>query len=340
MGKRFLLLFLLTLLVGSIFLFNYLVVKQTDKTAEHKAELASKEESNQIADRGDSTSEEDYGTVAYDTLFDNSVFHHFKIVMTKEEWKGLSDDMLAIAPVDENMRTGKYRKADLYYEDKNGQVKVGEVGIRTKGNLSRTLPEDSKGMNRFHFKIKFDETFQMSKETAGYAVRKDREFADLSSLNFKVNDGADPTNIREIFAYDLINSYGVTAPKASMATLTFVIEGVEHNFGVVRYIESVDKNFLTQRYGKKLNDGNLYKCLWQNYGPASLMPLSQTAEIGIKDSSKNYRPTYDRKTNENDIDYQDLQDFIENLNSGITVRKCKWLQLYHEYRLQSYRNSV
>lgn len=316
MGKKFVLLFLLTLLVGSIFVVNYVMVKQTEQAANEKeAEqvVKLKEEANAAAEVVYEPTN-DYGSAAYETLFDNSKLHSFKIVLSKAEWDGLSEDMLDIQAVDDKLRTGKYRKADLYYTDENGEVKVGEVGIRTKGNMSRTLPEDEEGLNRFHFKIKFDETFDMLEGSEGYSIRKDRTFANLSELNFKVNDGADSTNIREIFSYDLINSFGVTAPKASMATLTFVIDGVEHDYGVIRYIESVDKKFLTQRYGKQSNDGNLYKCLWQNYGPATLMPIRQIQAIGIKDWATNYRPTYDLKTNKEEKNYQDLQSFIDNLN--------------------------
>jgi spore coat protein CotH len=212
------------------------------------------------------------------------------------------------------MRTGNYRKADLYYSDENGEVKIDEVGIRTKGNMSRVFPEDSEGLHRFHFKIKFDESFDMEKGSLEYDIRSKRKFADLSELNFKINDGSDPTNIREIFSYDLINDFGVTAPKASMATLTIVIDGVEHDYGVVRYIESVDKDFLGRRFGNKLNDGNLYKCLWQNYGPATLMPLGRQAEVGVKDWEKNDRPTYDLKTNKAELNTQDIKDFIKQLN--------------------------
>ncbi|HWT76219.1 MAG TPA: CotH kinase family protein [Mobilitalea sp.] len=321
MGKKnFLLLLVLTILVGSIFLVNYIVVKQTEQASrqivagQNSDQVNVQQNTNQTVDTVEGVTSEDYGNVSYDTLFDNSVLHQFKIVMTQEEWDGMSEDMLDIKPVDGNMRTGKYRKADLYYTDANGEVKVGEVGIRTKGNMSRTLPEDENGINRFHFKVKFDETFDMEEGSIIYGNRKDRKFADLSELNFKVNDGADPTNIREVFSYDLLNDFEVTAPKASMATLTFVINGVEHDFGVVRYIESVDKDFLTQRYGKGMNDGNLYKCLWQNYGPATLMPIQQKEAIGIKDWSMNYRPTYDLKTNKDNPDNQRLIDFIYNLN--------------------------
>lgn len=255
-----------------------------------------------------------YESVRYESLFDNSKLHKFKIVMTQEEWDGLSNDMIEYSSVDRSMRTGNYRKADVYYSDGVSEVKIEEVGIRTKGNTSRVLPEDQGGMHRFHFKLKFDATFDMSEDTEEYTARDKRNFAELSELNFKVNFGADSTNIREIFSYSLINSFDVMTSKASMATLTFVIDGVEHDYGIVTFVEPIDKKFLTKRFGKEYNDGNLYKCLWQNYGPALLMPLDQEIALGSKDWTTNYRPTYDLKTNEDKQNYSDLLDFIDNIN--------------------------
>jgi spore coat protein H len=321
MKKKLLLALLLIFLLGSVFLVNYwFIAGQEEQTAGIPDDRlavtvpAADQAAEQAPDATDGPTVSVQDPVRYATLFDNGKIHHFKIVISQEEWEGLSRDMLDIRDIDGNMRTGNYRKADLYYSDENGEIFVDEVGIRTKGNMSRILPEDADGLHRFHFKIKFDETFDIQEGSADYDIRNDRSFAEVSELNFKINNGSDPTNIREIFSYDLFNAFGVTAPRASMATLTFVIDGTEHDYGVVRYIESVDKSFLGERFGSKMNDGNLYKCLWQNYGPASLMPLRREAEIGIKDWTENYRPTYDLKTNKEERNYQDLESFIDNLN--------------------------
>ncbi len=322
MGKKLWLGLLLMILVGSIFLVNYLVLKSQQDQEQVNTESENKEAADDksaeiVTDAGDVIVEGDtrYQTVTYETLFDNSKFHQFKVVISKEEWDGLSEDMLDIQGVDDYMRTTNYRKADLYYTDENGEVFIGEVGFRTKGNTSRVLPEDENGIHRFNFKIKYDETFEMEEMSVAYEYRKQREFAGLEELNFKANNGDDPSNIRELYSYDLISDFGITAPKASMATLTIMIAGVEHDYGVVKYVEPIDKNFLTKRFGKGNNDGNLYKCLWQNYGPASLVPLARSSAIGVKDSSKNYRPTYDLKTNKDEKNVQDLLDFIKNINS-------------------------
>lgn len=320
MGKKLLLGLLLVVLVGSIFLMNYLVLN-SKKNEEDTAATSQVTDTGVAADMDEMsgklilTEDTSYQSVTYETLFDNSRLHRFKIVISQTEWDGLSEDLIEMQPVDSYMRTSDYRKADLYYMDENSEVMITEVGIRTKGNTSRVFPEDENGLHRFNFKIKFNETFDRKENTAAYDYLDNREFAGMEELNFKANNGSDPTNIRELFSYELISDFGVNAPKASLAVLTIVVEGVEHDYGVVKYIEPVDKKFLTKRYGKSNNDGNLYKCLWQNYGPASLMPLTRRSAIGIKDSAKNYRPTYDLKTNKKEANYQDMLDFISQLNS-------------------------
>ncbi len=325
MRKKILLIIILLLLISSIFLINSIVMNQREKTnqqgkSDSQLNLGDSKETEQ--DSQSQTQEQkpqmqivqDSGEATYKDLFDPTLLHEFKIVITKDEWVGLSEDMLDIKRVDNSMRTGNYRRADLYYSDGNSEVILGEIGVRTKGNTSRVLPETEDGLHRFNFKLKFDETFEMDENSTQYEQRKDREMADVSELNFKAHTGTDPSNIREIFSYDVMNTFGITAPKASLAVLTIVIDGVEHDFGVVRYMEEVDKSFFTKRLGKDNNDGNLYKCLWQNYGPASLMPITDSKSIGIKDWEENYRPTYDRKTNEGEDNFEDLKEFIEQIN--------------------------
>lgn len=320
MGKKLLLGLLLVVLVGSIFVMNYIVLSGQKEEEEAGSKEVQQDGTDRQADKEQTEAaavQEDtaYRNISYDTLFDNSKRHQFKIVISQEEWDGLSEDLMEMQAIDNYMRTSNYRKADLYYIDENGEVMITEVGLRTKGNTSRVFPQDAEGFHRFNFKIKFNETFELLQGTEAYDSRNQREFAGMKELNFKVNIGTDSTNIRELFSYDLIQDFGVTASKASMATLTIVIGGVEHDYGIVKFIEPVDKEFLAKRFGKDNNDGNLYKCLWQNYGPAALMPLARQAAVGIKDSSKNYRPTYDLKTNKKEANVEDIKDFIINLNN-------------------------
>ncbi|MDF2819747.1 MAG: hypothetical protein K0R15_188 [Clostridiales bacterium] len=253
-------------------------------------------------------------TSEFEHLFDHNNFREFKIVISQEEWDGMSQDMEDYFRIDQSMRVGTYRKADIYYTDNYGESVIKDVGIHTKGNTTRVVPETNGKINRFNFKLKFDETFSEIEGTDTYINLNNREFADLSELNFKFNNGSDQSLIHEIFAYDLFNSAGVNTVKASLATVIVVIDGKEYDYGVYTIIEPIDKKFLKKRYGKDRDEGNLYKCLWQNYGPASLERIRDKSAVGIKNWKYNYRPAYDLKTNKNKADHQVLYDFIDNIN--------------------------
>ncbi len=55
--------------------------------------------------------------------------------------------------------------------------------------------------------------------------------------------------------------------------LTLTIGGIPVNFGLYLGLEEIDKPFLRRRLGSLDNDGDLYKCLWLNEGPATLEPV-------------------------------------------------------------------
>jgi hypothetical protein len=96
-------------------------------------------------------------------------------------------------------------------------------------------------------------------------------------------------------------------------TCALPISGKLVHYGVYTIIEPIDKAFLTSRFGAQANDGNLYKCLWENT-PATLEPISDPKEIGVKDWKTGYRPAYDLQTNEDAAATWDLEAFIDNIN--------------------------
>ncbi len=83
----------------------------------------------------------------------------------------------------------------------------------------------------------------------------------------------DPTQLREMFSYDLFTRAGCFTSKTGSARLFITIDGVRKYFGVYGLQEPIDKSFLTKRYSKDRNDGNLYKCIIGDSGPASLEPV-------------------------------------------------------------------
>ncbi len=252
---------------------------------------------------------------AFRALFSPDVVHEFEVAFTAAEWAGLLDDMLRYEAQYGDMRTGNYRRATVRYRGPAGDQELAEVGFRTRGNTTRVLPQDADGaFHRAHFRMKFNELFDLSAETPEGEARRARRFAGLRALNLKWGNGDDPSQIREHYQYDLLHRAGVFAPRTGFARLTLVIDGTPVVFGLYTLVEPIDKEFLTRRFGAADDGGNLYKCLWQREGPATLEPVTNPRAIGVKDWTRNYRPSYDLETNEDTPDHTQLRDFIEQLN--------------------------
>lgn len=253
------------------------------------------------------------GEALYHRLFDPMVYHELIIEMDQNEFNGMSEDMLAYQRLDDRMRTGNYRKATVTYKDEKGQVTLEEVGIRTKGNTTRVLPQEGEVLNLFHFKLKFDETFELEETNPLYQVKKKQSLSGLKSLNVKYHNYADASLIKETYAYNLLNQAGVMTSKAAMVHVKFIVAGESYDYGVFTMVEPIDEVFLERRLGPNGSKGDLYKCLWQNYGPATLEPLKDPKAVGTKIWQINERPAYDKQTNL-DKDHDLLLTFIERLN--------------------------
>ena len=283
---------------------------------------------------GDGDGSTDYS--GYEVLFSKKTLHEIEIVISQKEWDGHIQDMKDYAENDIMGlgRTGKYRKATFVYRGPAGNRIIRQVGFRTRGNASRTIPQDIDdetgehgALHRAHFRVKFNESFGLAEGTDAYQERDERRFCQLRKLDFRMNAFDPPwwdeSQVREIYSFDLLTRAGVTAPRTGSARLYITIEGVRNYFGIYTIIEPVDKSFLTKRYGKDGNDGNLYKCLFGDSGPATLEPIEdvpvlmfpERRVIGSKDWKTNYRPTYDLKTNEEAADHRVLLNFIEKLNT-------------------------
>jgi len=281
---------------------------------------------------GGGGSSEDY--TAYNKLFDPYNVHEFEIRITKNNLDQMVADMIqhninypvTWNPSLNNYRVNRYYKADLVYKGALGDQTVSEIGFRTKGNFwTRHLPYNPQTgqYQRTHFRIKFNKTFDdMTVGSGEYEKRKDRRFANLKELILRWSQDKDTTQIREMFAQNIHAKAGIYAARAAKVKLYLTVINNDNStetidYGLYTILEPVDKQFLTKRFGKNGNDGNLYKCLYQRT-PADLTPSSieyPGYDIGIKDWENNYIPTYDRNTNEDDTNYSDIINFINNLNN-------------------------
>ncbi|MDO9629021.1 MAG: CotH kinase family protein, partial [Acholeplasmataceae bacterium] len=245
--------------------------------------------------------------VDFDRLFNDEVEKSFTIVITEDEWDNLDLEMRNYHSQFGNYRTDFYAKADVIYTDSIGNVHITDIGFRTRGNLSRVrIQNDDGSPNLSHFKIKFNADFNPSNSK--------RRVFDVEELDMKFNRNHDDTYLTEKYSMDLFNDMGVFAAKTTLAKFYIQIGETTHFYGIYTIFEPIDNLFIQKRLDKVEAEGNLYKSLWQQFGPANLGAGYHVNAIGIKDTSINYRPAYDLKTNKKINDHTELINFIKEIN--------------------------
>lgn len=231
-------------------------------------------------------------------LFDSDKLHRMRLTISVEEWFGFTYSIYRSFGQSE-----LYRIGTLEYLDANNNVlrTIPNVGFRMRGNSSRTYPEAwnqsfTEAINpaRFHFNIKFDETFEddesvyacIDEEGNPAAINNDscwnrlvsdvpaieendgRTFMGVESFALKMNKD-DPTYIRETLAHTILQDNNASAGRSAHASLELVIEPTEtvtqlygedlpqtHHMGVFTLNETIDKIYVKNRFGK---NGYLFK---------------------------------------------------------------------------------
>lgn len=220
-----------------------------------------------------------------------------------------------------------YRMADLYVtlttpEGITHTWEIPEVGVRMKGNTSRTAfySREEGIYNIIHLKLSFQETFD---ETAYYGseakvwsaaereARKNRTFATLEKLDLRWNRCDDGTYLKEYFAYETYRQNGVPAPHSNLASFDWA--GV--HMGVFTINEPVDKVFLEKYLPDSAQGGDLYKVGWAGSSNGSFL---YTDSIGIENEDTGEFYAYDLKTNKKTSSHQALKAFIEAMNGDVT----------------------
>ena len=230
----------------------------------------------------------------------------------------------------------------------NGQTyEYEEVGIRVKGNTSRTkFYEKGEFTHPVHFKLSFKATFdgaeynynltkQFKKEWTAEAKnqRKNRNLFGLEKLDLKyIPRNGKNSDFLEPYAYSLFRQAGLMAPYAGVgkATLTCEDATFESDYELV---ETIDKEFLKRRMDKAHSSGDLYKCVYGMMGKADLARQdavvketdaegynvgerdSDGRKIGVEDDYNLYHPSYDLKTNDDgeDSDFSKMSEYINTM---------------------------
>ena len=270
------------------------------------------------------TLSDDVGT--FERLFNGIAYRKITISITGENWELMNQNMLDHQAQYGNLKTDEYVLAHMTYEDEEGLLNIENIGLRPRGNLSLVpLMDEENNINMNHFKISFREEFD-----GQHPENDGRRGFDLKELNMKWNRTFDDTYYTEPFALGMMNHYSVYAPHTTHFILSLVIDDVETIMGLYIGIEPIDDEFIERRFSKEENDGDLYKCLWQQFGPATLEPITNMAAIGIRDIATNYMPTYDLKTNKDSSDHLELLSFIDNINTLDDLSFNTYLNLHFD----------
>ncbi len=260
-------------------------------------------------------------------LFSPDVLVEIDIDISKEQLALLQADYERYSSF--GSKSPIYRMADVTVKMTlpNGQVKIREipeVGVRMKGNTSRTSFYNSdRGIyNLIHLKLDFGETFddeeyygnnaKVWSDSSARKERKNRTFATLEKIDLRWNKEDDATYIREIYSYDAYRAAGVLAPHVNLASLDM---GGNH-LGIFTVNEPIDDIFLEKNLPESLLGGDLYKCGWGIGGGADFKRLDS---IGIEDEDNALFYAYDLKTNKKTSNNEALKYFITEMNkSGLT----------------------
>ena len=269
-------------------------------------------------------------TGSLDYIFGTDSVAEITLTIKRSEWQTLLDNY------DTNSKNENYIHADFEMKKGDNTWKINDIGMRLRGNTSRTRPQYGENYYQAHFKLDFEEWCDDSGE--------ERKLAGcMKGLNLK-RFKEDPSYVREVFGYNFFRKNGIwTAPRAGYTHLFITIleedgKGKELDYGVYAMIEEINKQFLKERseispeIGTKFNGnkGNLWKCCWSSSeGPSMATDYDIYRSFGVEeiylDESQSMRYDYDLKTNKDEFysARDELIGFIKELNELSTEDEIK-----------------
>lgn len=259
----------------------------------------------------------------FNALFSKENHIAVRLDMSEKEMLKIENDYKTYSS--KGSKSPIYRMADLYItittpDGASSEYKIEQVGVRMKGNTSRTsFYSENDGMyNLIHFKIDFGETFDDEEYYGDDAIvwdnkdlrkeRKNRTFATLEKLELKWNRNFDTTYIRDGYAFDFYREAGIIVPHTNLAS----VDVNQDHAGVWVMYEPIDDVFLEKNLSDEALGGDLYKLGWTNEGAT----FTSFTSYGVEDEDKGQFFVYDLKTNKKKSDHSSLKNLIETLNSN------------------------
>ena len=191
-----------------------------------------------------------------------------------------------------------------------------EVGIRQKGNLSRTqmLINGNFSLDSLaHYKLNFKQTFDDEEYSTIQALkpfkktwedsskrkeRKNRRLFDMEKIDIKWNRNDDQTRVRQSYALKTFRENGVLAGHSTLGLISMGINNKTPVNATYEIFECIDESFIQKNFEAEEAEGDLYKCTYSGTGPANFSDSYTVGnQIGVENNVTNYHPSYDLKTN-------------------------------------------
>ena len=206
------------------------------------------------------------------SAFNSNVVGTLSITISDENWQNILDN-----PLDE-----EYHETSITF---NG-VTLDSVAIRTKGGSSLNSVAQSTS-DRYSFKVDINEYVDGQKF---FGLKK---FTLQNSFN-------DPSYMREVIAYELMDEMGVPSPEH--AYVNFYVNG--KLFGFYLMVEVIDGEFLENHFANA--NGDLYK------------PDGVGSDLKWISSNISSYSDINLQTNEESTDNGAFINFVESLDQGET----------------------
>lgn len=220
----------------------------------------------------------------FDQVFDESVVKRLDIEIDSTEYFRMKVDLERVLQLPPEERNFTYFECRVDFDGNSWQ----HVGVRWKGASSVKVPYIS-SQKKLPLKLKFDE-FEDD-----YPEYLNQRFWGLKKLSLG-NGFADPTLVRELACLKLMRDSGVIAPwSAPMALWVDTGDGPEY-WGLYIAVEQIDEIYLEDRFAN--HSGNLYK------------PEGEGADL-----THFVEESFEKKTNEDEADFTDVQNLIDVLNA-------------------------
>ncbi|BCE03130.1 CotH kinase family protein [Marinicellulosiphila megalodicopiae] len=203
--------------------------------------------------------------------------------------------------------TADYQEIDVTYND----VKLNSIGLKFKSQDSidylQSLDSSNRSINRFNFKLDIN-NFVSGKKLFG------------AKKMYLHNGFQDPSMMREVLAYQLMNDIGLAAPRTTYIDLSLNIEGTVEHLGLYYLVEAIDSEFLDMHFPEdKANTGDLYEATTQ----ANLSYIS--------DIFSDYESYYELKNNDETINTSiygaSFLNMISSLNQNSGTAKLDYIDI-------------